>query len=136
MGEAEMQAEAAGRAAFQARTAFERLQLSVEEMAVEASQATLHEIKQEAAQTSKKALDIRLNYEKNAQATATRNAQAAAAVYTKAEGRDMMLANTWQERAQQFATAAGQREQMAMDFAAEAQQFQASHQLEMARQRM
>merc|ERR1719420_2342389 len=95
--EAELQAEAAGRAAFTARTAYERLKLAVDEMALQASQTTLDEIKAEAAQQAKKALNVRLAYEKNAQAVATKNAFAAASVYSKAMARDQALAGVWQE---------------------------------------
>lgn len=136
MQSAEMQAEAAGRAAFTARTAYERLKLSIDEMAVEASEATLHEIKTEAGQTSKKALEIRLAYEENAKKTAIKNAQAAAKVYADAMTRDMTLSNVWQERAGQFATAANQREQMAMTFAAEAETYRKGGQLDLAKQRI
>merc|ERR1719345_454437 len=70
--EAELQAEAAGRSAYTARTAYERLKLAVDEMALQASQTTLDEIKAEAAQQAKKALSVRLAYEANARAAATK----------------------------------------------------------------
>merc|ERR1719272_2156002 len=48
MQEAELQAEAAGRAAFTSRTAYERLKLTSDEMALQAAQTTMDEIKAEA----------------------------------------------------------------------------------------
>lgn len=134
--EAKLQAEAAGRAAFTARTAYERLKLAVDEMAVQASQTTLDEIKAEAAQQSKKARDIRLAYEKNAQATAIKNAQGAAKVYASAMGRDMLTATVWNERAMQFATAANQREKMAMTFSEDAEEFRQRNNMAMSKQRI
>jgi hypothetical protein len=136
MQEAELQAEAAGKAAFTARTAFERLKLASDEMALQASQVTLDEIKAEAAQQSKKALNIRLAYEANARATATKNAQGAAAVYSKAMVRDQALAAVWQERAGQFATAANQRETMSMDFSEEAEDYRERGQIDLSKQKL
>jgi len=136
MQEAELQAEAAGRAAFTARTAYERLKLTSDEMALQASKATLDEIKAEAAQQSKKALNVRMAYEKNAQDTATKNAVAAAQVYAKAQTRDMALSTVWQQRAGEFATAANQREKMAMDFSAEAEEYRKRNNMELSKQRL
>jgi len=134
--EAEQQAEAAGRAAFTARTAYERLRLAVDQMAVQASQTTLDEIKAEAAQQSKKARDVRVAYENNAKAVATKNAVAAAAVYSKAMGRDMLVSTVWNERAHQFATAANQRENMAMDFSADAEEYRSRNEMDLSKQRL
>jgi hypothetical protein len=136
MNEAKLQAEAAGRAAYSARMAYERLKRTKEELAQKASEATLNEIKAEAAQQSKIARDARLAYENNAKATAIKNAQNAAKVYSKAEARDQGLATIWQERAGQFATAANQREQMAMDFSSEAEMYRNRGQFDLAKQRM
>lgn len=136
MQEARLQAESAGRAAFTARTAYERLKLTTDEMALQASQYTLDEIKSEAAQQSKKARDVRIAYEKAAQATATKNAVAAATVYAKAMTRDMALSNEWQIRAGQFATAANQREKMAMDFSTEAEEYRANNEVGASKQRI
>jgi len=136
MQEAELQAEAAGRAAFTARTAYERLKLTADQMALLAANVTLNEIKDEAAQQAKKALNIRLAYERNAQATATKNALAAAAVYAKADVRDQATALIWQERAGQFATAAEQREKMAMDFANEAEEYRKQNEIAASKQRL
>merc|ERR1719213_752680 len=55
MLEAELEAEAAGKAAFTARTAYERLKKTENEMAQKAAEATLNEIKKEAAGTATKA---------------------------------------------------------------------------------
>jgi len=136
MQEAELQAEAAGRAAFTARTAYERMKLSSDEMAVKAAQTTLAEIKAEAAQQSKKALQVRLAYEKNARDTATKNALAAASVYSKAMTRDLATADAWQASAGQLATAANQREKMAMDFSAEAEEYRSKNEIDLAKQRL
>lgn len=136
MQEAELQAEAAGKAAFTARTAFERLKLTSDQMALQAANVTLREIKEEAAQQAKKALNIRLAYIANAQATATKNALAAAAVYAKADVRDQVTAGVWQERAGQFATAAEQREKMAMDFATEAEEYRKQNEIVLSKQRL
>lgn len=136
MEEAKLQAVAAGNAAYTARTAYERLKLAQDEMSVLAAKTTLDEIKAEAAQQSKKALNIRLAYEKNAQATATKNAVAAAQVYAKAMTRDQALAGVWQERAGQYATAANQREKMAMDFSAEAEEYRTRGNEPLAKQRI
>lgn len=136
MEQAEQQAEAAGKAAFTARTAYERLKLTSDEMALQASQTTLDEIKAEAAQQAKKALNVRLAYEKNAKDTATRNALAAASVYAKAMTRDLAVSNVWQERAGQFATAAAQREKMAMDFSAEAEEYRSKNEIALSKQRL
>jgi len=136
MQEAKVQAEAAGRAAYTARTAYERLKLSSDQMAVLAAETTLNEIKAEAAQQAKKARDVRLAYEKNAQDAASRNAVAAASVYAKAMTRDMATAQVWQERAGQLATAANQREKMAMDFSAEAEEYRSRNDIPLAKQRI
>lgn len=134
--EAELQAEAAGSAAYTARTAYERLKLSVDEMALQASQTTLDEIKAEAAQQSKKALNVRLAYEKNAQANAVKNAVAASKVYSNAMGRDMLTADVWNQRAFQFATAAQQREKMGIDFSAEAEEYRGRGAIALSKQRL
>jgi len=134
--EAKTQAEAAGRAAYTARTAYERLKLSVDEMALQASQTTLNEIKAEAAQQSKKALNVRLAYEANAKAAATKNAVAAAKVYSDAMARDMLTADVWNMRAHQFATAANQREKMAMDFSADAEEYRGRNDIADSKQRL
>jgi len=136
MLDARNQAEAAGRAAFTARTAYERLKLTSDEMAVKASETTLNKIKAEAAQQSKKALNVRLAYVKNAQDTATRNALGAAGVYSKAMVRDMALSAAWQVSAGQYATAANQREKMAMDFSAEAELYRSRGQIADSKQRL
>jgi len=136
MEEAKMQAEAAGRAAYTARTAYERLKLTQDEMAVQASQTTLDEIKAEAGQQAKKALNVRMAYEKNAQAVATKNAVAAASVYSKAMARDQGVALIWQERAGQFATAANQREAMSLQFAADAEEYRKRNMIPESKQRL
>jgi len=134
--EAELQAEAAGRAAYTARTAYERLKLSVDEMALQASQTTLDEIKAEAAQQAKKALNVRLAYEKAAQATAVKNAVGAAQVYATAMSRDMLTAATWNLRSFDFAKAATQREKMAMDFSADAEEYRGKNEIALSKQRL
>jgi len=136
MQEAELQAEAAGRAAFTSRTAYERLKLTSDEMALQAAQTTMDEIKAEAGQQAKKALNVRLAYEKNAQDTAIKNAVGAAGVYSKAMVRDMANSAVWQERAGQFATAANQREKMAMDFSEEAETYRARNEFPASKQRL
>jgi len=136
MNEAKIQAEAAGEAAFNARTAYERLVKAKEEMAQKAAEATLAEIKTEAAAQSKRAADIRTAYETGAQETAKKNAIAAALVYKKALIRDMTLASTWQERAGQLAAAATQREKMAMGFSSDADLFRKRNNIDMAKQRI
>jgi hypothetical protein len=136
MEEAKLQAEAAGKSAFNARLAFERLKHSVDEMAEKASIATLKEIKAEAAQQSKIARDARLAYVTGAKAKAIENARAAAKVYSDAENRDVGLANVWQERAGQFATAANQREAMAMDFSSMAEVYRGRGQYALAREKV
>jgi hypothetical protein len=72
MQEAKLSAEAAGRSAYTARMAYERLKRTQKEMAWKAGEATMDEIKAEAAQTSKKARDIRLAYVNGAQMTAVK----------------------------------------------------------------
>jgi len=134
--EAELQAEAAGRSAYTARTAYERLKLAVDEMALQASETTLAEIKAEAAQQAKKALSVRLAYEANARAAATKNAVGAAQVYANAEARDMLTADVWNQRSFQFATAATQREKMAMDFSADAEEFRSRNNIPLSKQRL
>jgi len=136
MQAARLSAEAAGRAAYTARMAYERLKRTKKQLAVRAAEATLNEIKAEAAQQSKKARDIRLAYVNGAQATAVKNAQAAASVYGKALVRDLGVANIWQERSGQYATAANQREEMAMGFSEEAELYRKQNRMDRAKERM
>lgn len=136
MQAAELSAEAAGKAAYTARMAYERLRRTKEEMAAKAAEATLDEIKAEAAQQSKKARDVRLAYENGARANAIKNAVNAASVYDKALARDLGVAQIWQDRAGQFAAAANQREQMGMDFSSEAEVYRKRNNIEQAQEKM
>jgi len=121
MMQAKIHAEMAGEAARIAKEAFEKVVRSAKSMSDSAAMAALNEVKHEAALQAKEAATIRNNWENNAKKSAQNAAVAVAMVYKKAMVRDQALANTFQERAFEYAGAAAQRQTMANDFAAQAE---------------
>jgi len=139
LGKAEMLraqhgAEMAGRAAGEAKQNYLRILRSSGEMAEAASEATLREIKRQASQQAQEALAVRQKYEMQSQEKATQAALDAARVYRDARIRDAQLAATWNERAQQYATASSERQEMATGFSSQAQVYREQRDFDAAEQ--
>lgn len=128
MMQAKIHAEMAGEAARIAKEAFEKVVRSAKSMSDAAAMAALNEVKHEAALQAKDAANIRNTWENNAKKNAQNAAVAVATVYKKAMVRDMGLANQFQQRAFEYAGAAGQRQAMANGFAAQAEDMRTRNQ--------
>jgi hypothetical protein len=133
MIEAMTKAKAAGEAAMIAKESYERILRSSRTAAVEAGKATLKEIKREAGEQAKLAVEIRMRYEAAAKENARKAAVGIAKVYKDALLKTQGVAALWAERANEYGTAAGQRKKMAADLHAEAFKYGASQEFKMAR---
>jgi len=133
MIEAMVKAKAAGEAAMIAKESYERILRSSRQSAVQASKATLKEIKREAGEQAKLAVQIRERYEAAAKENARKAAIGIAKVYKNALTKTQGIAALWAERANEYATAAGQRKKMANDLSVDAFKYGASQEFKMAR---
>lgn len=134
MMEAMVHATAAGEAARIAKESYEEVMRAPRQAGESGSKQVLSEIKREAGEQAKEALLIRLKYEDNAKKTAIKKARATAKVYRDAMNRDIGIGATWQLRASEYATAAGQRKGMAIKWAREAEKYRALSEWGLARQ--
>lgn len=130
---AKMQAESAGQAAHLAEEAYMHVLHSSSAMAEAAGKATMEEVQKEASRQAEQALLVRRNYEKDAQKKATAAAIQAAQRYAEAKADAMSTAGKWKARSEDFARAAGLREQMAMDLAATAEKYKIAKMWDMAK---
>merc|ERR1719359_2298705 len=133
MIEAMTKAKAAGQAAMIAKEAYERVLRSSRQAAEQASKATLKEIKREAGEQAKLAVQIRERYEAAAKENARKAAIGIAQVYKNALTKTQGIAALWAERANEYGTAAAQRKKMAQDISTEAFKYGASQEFKMAR---
>jgi len=133
MIEAMTKAKAAGQAAMIAKESYERVMRSARQAAVEAGKATIKEIKREAGEQAKMAVQIRERYEAAAKENARKAAIGIAQVYKDALMKTQGIAALWAERANEYGTAAGQRKKMASDLASEAFKYGANQDFNMAR---
>lgn len=119
MMQAKVHAKAAGAAARRAKESYELVLRSSREMAEYAGRMTYDEIQREAGEQSKKAMDIRAKYVKDAQDAAIKAAEGAAAPYKQGAKTAVKTAGLWNMRAGEFAASAGalkaQAEQMGKD---------------------
>merc|ERR1719453_449417 len=81
------------------------------------------EVQREAGEESKKAMDIRVKYQNDAQAAAIKTAEATAAPYKAAAKTAAGTALMWNLRANEFATSAGQLKQQAQETGQAAQKY-------------
>merc|ERR1719359_2683592 len=133
MIEAMTKAKAAGQAAMIAKEAYERVLRSSRQAATEAGKATIKEIKREGGEQAKLAVQIRERYEAAAKENARKAAIGIAKVYKNALTKTQGIAALWAERANEYATAAGQRKKMANDLSVDAFKYGASQEFKMAR---
>merc|ERR1719171_2017492 len=116
-----------------AKGSYERILRSSRQAAVEVGKATVKEIKREAGEQAKLAVQIREKYEAAAKENARKAAVGIAKVYKDALVKTQGVAALWAERANEYATAAGQRKKMASDISADAFKYAASQDFKMAR---
>jgi hypothetical protein len=133
MIEAMIKAKAAGEAAMIAKESYERILRSSRQAAEEAGKATIKEIKREAGEQAKLAVEIRERYEAAAKENARKAAIGIAKVYKDALTKTQGIAALWAERANEYGTAAAQRKKMASDIAGEAFKYGANQDFKMAR---
>jgi len=113
MERARSQAQAAGEAARLAKGSYDRILASTKAMSEAAAQATAVELWKAAGAQSAEAAEIRRKFENQVRSKATMQAIKAALVYKKALARDMLIAKQWAARAEQFVTAATERDDKA-----------------------
>merc|ERR1719428_1234973 len=133
MIEAMTKAKAAGEAAMIAKESYERILRSSRQAAEESGKATIKEIKREAGEQAKLAVEIRERYEAAAKENARKAAIGIAKVYKNAMDKTQGVAALWAERANEYGTAAAQRKKMAEDLAGEAFKYGQSQDFKMAR---
>jgi len=136
MEAAQQQAISAGAAAKVAKQSYEYVLRSARAAAEASGRATIADIRKEAGLEAGRALLARQKYEAEAKEKASKAAVAAAMVYKKAQVRDIAIATTWNQRAAEYSTAAGQRKAMAQDFARQAEGARAIKQWDRAQQYM
>jgi len=127
MEEARRHAEAAGAGAKTAREAYEATLATSSTMGTAAGKAMFEQIRRAAGEQASAVLRERRRYEDAARVKAMKASQEAAMVYRKAKIRDLALADTWVERADQFKQASESRERLAEDDAMQAEQYLDDH---------
>mmetsp|Transcript_79825 Transcript_79825/g.229130 ORF Transcript_79825/g.229130 Transcript_79825/m.229130 type:complete len:398 (+) Transcript_79825:103-1296(+) len=121
MMEARRHAMAAGMSAKAARQSYEDVLAAGQKYGKEVGQGVLQQIQHAAAEQAGEAVRLRLRWEEAIRVKARAAGVRAAGLYEQAQQRDVMMAGTWSERADQFMAAELQEESAATRAGAQAE---------------
>mmetsp|Transcript_22331 Transcript_22331/g.51160 ORF Transcript_22331/g.51160 Transcript_22331/m.51160 type:complete len:363 (-) Transcript_22331:85-1173(-) len=129
-------AREAGKAAREAKAAFESVRSAPKVAARMAGMQTVAELKRQAGEQAWKAQAEHERYVQTAQGVALKAASEAVDHYKEAAARDLRTADAWNKRSLQYAEAAQKRQALADEEASQAEKFRQQKEFELAKEKM
>mmetsp|Transcript_60915 Transcript_60915/g.145172 ORF Transcript_60915/g.145172 Transcript_60915/m.145172 type:complete len:378 (+) Transcript_60915:51-1184(+) len=129
-------AREAGKAAREAKAAFDAVMSAPKDAARMVGMQKLQQLKQEAGEQAWRARDKHERFVENAQQAAVQAATDAMNEYKQAQVRDLQVADSWNKRSVQYAEAASKRQQLSQQEADQAERFRQQGEFELAKEKV